>query len=133
MPDLLIKSLGLQDSKRFSLAVAYPALRKDGHGEYATAEVIEQAAWDYLADHREVGLYHADGLVGQGTVVESTIWRGPDWDCEAVDGSTQTIRPGDWLLGIQWEPRPWALIKSGRVDGLSMQGRYRRRVHQGET
>lgn len=126
MPDLLIKSLGFNGEKRFSLAVAYPALRKDGHGDYATPDTIEQAAWAYLADHREVGLYHADGLVGQGTVVESTIWRSPAWTCEAVDGSSQTISPGDWLLGIVWEPRPWDLIKSGRVDGLSVQGRYRR-------
>ncbi len=125
-PSLLFKSLGCRDERRFSLAVAYPALRKDGHGDYVTPDVLEQAAWTYLADHREVGLYHADRLVGMGTVVESTIWRCPPWTCEASDGSTQTINPGDWLLGVVWEPAPWQLIKSGRIDGMSVQGRYRR-------
>ncbi|MHB1472401.1 MAG: XkdF-like putative serine protease domain-containing protein [Dermatophilaceae bacterium] len=131
-PSLVVKALGMSDGEqRFSLAVAYPADRVDGHGEYASPQTVEKAAWDYLAEHRQVGLFHADGIIGQGTVVESMVWRGPDWALEATDGSTQLIKAGDWLLGTVWEPDAWRLIKSGRVNGMSIQGIASHRHREG--
>ena len=112
-------------ARRFTFSVAYPALRKDGHGEFATPETIEQTAWDWMARSRKVGLYHADGLVGYGTVVENTIWRGPDWHVADVNGHTQVIKAGDWCCGIIWDEPAWNLILSGKADGLSIQGQAR--------
>lgn len=119
--------LKAQAEQQVTIGVAYPALRKDGHGEFAKAAELERTAWTYLAKHRTVGLWHEDGLVGQGTVVESWIHRGPDWIVDAVDGSTQVVKAGDWCMAVQWDDPSWRLIKSGLLDGYSVQGMARRR------
>lgn len=116
------------DEQRYTLGLVYKANVPDAHGEYATPEDLRAAAWDYAVNGREVGLYHVDGTTGgSGVPVESYIYQGPDWVIKAVDGSTVTITEGDWLMGVVWSPGAWQLIKSGRVNGLSMQGvAYRR-------
>lgn len=108
---------------RYTLGLAYPADRLDAHGEFMPAREVELTAWDYVAKHRIVGLYHVDGLVGHGEVVESYIYRGPDWDVPLPDGSTYVVKSGDWMLGTRWDAAAWSLIQSGKVDGLSMQGK----------
>jgi hypothetical protein len=55
-------------------------------------------------------------------VVESYIYRGPDWQV-----GEQTVRAGDWLVGAIWNPDVWAMIKSGELTGFSFQGRGKRR------
>lgn len=109
------------EARKYTLSVAYPAMKKDGHGEFARGDQLEQAAWDWMAKSRTIGLYHADGLVGHGTVVESYIWRADPWDC-----GDQVIKNGDWLLGVRWGDKAWQLIQTDQVDGLSIQGRARR-------
>lgn len=116
------------DEKRYTLGVAYPADRLDGHGEFMRPDELEQTAWGYVTKGREIGLFHADGTVGHGTVVESYLYRGPDWTLTAVDGSTQVVKAGDWLLGAVWDEAAWSLIKAGHVDGWSMQGVSLRRT-----
>jgi hypothetical protein len=98
-----------------------------------TPEIIEAAAWNYMADHRAVGLYHFSPDEAAGHVVESYIYRGPDWCCKGADGSDQIIREGDWLLGTIWTPPAWDAIKSGRVNGLSFVGQAARRRPSPET
>src|SRR5260370_41666605 len=66
-------------AKRFTLCVAYPALRPDaqiaadGFRDVASKDAVEEAAHNYLLKHRKVGLWHApgDATVGSGDVVES--------------------------------------------------------------
>jgi hypothetical protein len=111
------------EEQRYTLAVAYPADKLDLHGEYMSARDLEQSAWDYVAKHRSVGLWHAEGTEGHGTVVESYIYRGPDWTLTGADGSSVVVKAGDWMLGVQWDVPAWAEIKKGRIDGMSMQGR----------
>jgi hypothetical protein len=109
--------------RRYTLGLVYKANTLDAHREFMTAEDLEEAAWDYATTSREVGIFHADGTGGSGTVVESYIYRGPDWlITSAADGSTVLIKAGDWLMGVLWSLGAWALIKSGRINGLSMQG-----------
>ena len=86
--------------QRYTLAVAYPADRVDLQGEYMTAAELEKAAWAYAARYRGVGLVHVDG----------------------TDGASVVVKSGDWLLGITWDDTAWRLIRSGRLDGMSMQG-----------
>lgn len=122
------------DEKRFTLQVAYPAdspdaaVARDGFQDFASPEAVEKAAHSYMANHREVGLFHAEGTDGAGTVVESYVYRGPDWHVPAPDGSTQVIKSGDWLIGIKWDEPAWELIKSGDITGVSMQGGAKRRT-----
>lgn len=122
------------DEKRFTLQVAYPAdspdaaVARDGFQDFASKDAVEAAAHGYMAKHRNVGLHHAEGTDGAGTVVESYIYRGPDWRVEGADGSAQVIKAGDWLMGIVWDEPAWNLIKSGELTGVSMQGGAKRQV-----
>jgi hypothetical protein len=103
--------------QRYALGVAYPADQLDGHGEFMTPEDVEQAAWGFLRLGPQVGLYHADGTIGHAQVVESYIYRGPDWQL-----GDQTVHAGDWLLGVIFDPDTWELVKAGRIVGWSIQG-----------
>lgn len=121
------------DEKRYTLTVAYPCNKadiskaRDGFRDYAGADAVEQAAWNYMTKSRNIGAYHADGTDGAGEVVESYIYRGPDWTVEAADGSSQVIKSGDWLLGVRWSPDTWEAIKRGDIGGVSPQGKAMRR------
>ncbi len=120
------------DEKRYTLGLAYPAMKADvgkamdGFRDFAGPEVVEKAAWGYAKDHRQIGLMHADGTEGAGEVVESYIYRGPDWTMKGLGDADVTVVAGDWLLGVQWSPDAWAAIKSGEVQGLSFHGSARR-------
>lgn len=122
---LLLKSV---DERRYTLTMGYPAnapdvaVARDGHLDFANEAEVEKAAWGFIASP-EVGLYHADGTEGAGRIVESYVYRGPDWD---VDG--QVVKAGDWLIGTVWDEPAWNLIKSGEIRGTSMQGTAARRT-----
>lgn len=116
----LVKS---EAAQRYTLSVGYPAdladaLRaRDGHRDFASRVEVEKAAWNYMRNGPKVGLLHADGTEGTGDLVESYIYRGPDWD---VDG--QIIKDGDWLIGVVWNQPTWDAIEAGRLRGTSLQG-----------
>ena len=118
------------DEKRYTLGLAYGAnlpdvgKAKDGHRDFAGPDVLEEAAWAYMRKGAKVGLSHKAGTDGAGEVVESYIWPAGEW----VAPNGFTVRKGDWLLGVIWDPPTWADIKAGRFNGLSMQGDARRRV-----
>jgi hypothetical protein len=114
--------------RKYTLGVAYPAsaLRKpskDAHGDFATADELEGAAWDYMRRLRKAtdeglpGIQHAEGSGGAGEPVESYIYRGPRWKV-----ADQVVEPGDWMLGVIWSDDAWQLIKSGKLTGYSIQG-----------
>lgn len=127
------------EEQRYTLTVAYPAnkpdvaVAQDGHIDFAAPLAVEKAAWAYLRKSPNVGLWHKEGTDGSGTVVESYIYRGPDWEIKASDGSQQIIKSGDWLMGIIWDEKTWPLIKQGLIGGVSPQGRARRRVPTAEA
>ncbi|QGJ93454.1 capsid maturation protease [Arthrobacter phage Mufasa8] len=107
--------------ERYVLGVAYPANRPDGHGDYMVPETVEKAAWGYYQTG-DVGLQHRDGTIGHATVVESYIYRGPDWKQRGADGSEQIIKSGDWLLGAILDEPTWEAVKKGDFTGWSIQG-----------
>jgi hypothetical protein len=113
--------------RRFVLGIAYPALRKDGHGEWMTADTVEATAWEFLRSGRQIGVFHADGTVGHADVVESYVHRGPAYSVTAPDGTAVTINPGDWVLGAVFDDQLWSLLKRGELDGWSIDGTGRRR------
>jgi Putative phage serine protease XkdF len=122
-----------EDERRFTLVMGYPAnspdvaVARDGFQDFAKEGDVEEAAWNYLTKSQQVGLWHKDGTDGAGQVVESYIYRGPDWAIKAADDSEQVIRSGDWLVGIRWNEDTWPLVKEGKVGGVSMQGKTKRR------
>lgn len=116
--------------QRYVLGVAYqagpdPKIQRgaDGGRDFFTAEELEKAAWGFLQKGAAVGLFHGpDSSVGHAEVVESYIWRGPDWDL----GDGVIVKAGDWLIGAILDEPAWQLYKSGRVTGWSPQGSARR-------
>lgn len=127
---VVVKSV---DEQKYTLQVAYPAdspdigRARDGFQDFATAAEVEKAAWSYMEKARNIGLMHAEGTDGAGSVVESYIYRGPDWAIAAANGSEQMVKSGDWLIGIRWGDDAWNMIKSGEIGGVSMQGMVSRR------
>jgi len=126
--------------QRYLLTFGYPAGVRDeigsgldGHRDYFAKADLELAAWSLLKGRTpDVGLYHRDGTVGHAQVVESYIYRGPDWLIKAVDGTDVTVHEGDWLVGLLCDELAWSLYKSGQVTGTSIQGAgKRRRVAKG--
>jgi hypothetical protein len=121
----------MAEEQRYILALAYQAGRDqriakgvDGGRDYFTEAELEKAAFSYLSSgNPQVGIGHADGTTGAATVVESYIWRGPDWDF----GDGIVVKKGDWLVGMILEPKSWELAKAGKLAGVSPQGTARRR------
>lgn len=128
---MLVKS---DDERRYTLTVAYPAnkpdigVAKDGFQDFASKTVVEEAAWNYMLKSRNVGAWHEGGTDGSGEVVESYIYRGPDWAIKSANGEEVTVTSGDWLMGIIWAEDSFTAIKEGRATGVSMQGKVKRRT-----
>jgi hypothetical protein len=127
------------DERRYTLTVAYPADRADvgvaadGHRDFASKAAVEDAAWNYLIKGGKVGLWHADGTDGAGQVVESYVYRGPDWALDVGGVAEYVVKSGDWLVGIVWDEPSWELVKAGKIGGVSMQGSARRRTPTAEA
>lgn len=129
--------------RRYTLNVIYPADKADvataldGHRDFASKAVVEDAAWAYMRNYRQVGVAHSpEHAASMGTafkaadaaeVVESYIYRGPDWTIGAADGSEVVIKAGDWLGGFIWSPEAWADVKARKINGVSVEGGATRR------
>lgn len=118
---------------RYSLGLAYPAMRldkgvaADGHTDFVSADVLEKTAWRWMADHRDINLFHKDGTSGHAQVVESYIYRGPDWKIASpIDGESYVVKAGDWMLGTVWDSHGWDLVKRGLIQGWSPEGGAKR-------
>ncbi len=122
---------GYPGDQHYVLGVAYPANKVDGHGEFMSRDSVRKAARSFIvpSDARVIGFHHADGTEGHGTVVDSFLWPdgAPDWVTKGADGNTQTVRAGDWLIGVEFDAETWPLIKTGKVNGWSIQGMGARR------
>ena len=114
--------------QQYTLGLAYPVNRvdasvaADGYRDFVGPEALERTAWRWMKESRDINLYHTDGTGGHATVVESYIYRGPDW---TVDNTV--IKAGDWMLGAVWDDHGWNLVKSGKLRGWSPEGGARRR------
>jgi hypothetical protein len=123
-----------ENPKRFVLGVASAANRlpsrgaSDGRRDWMPLDAVEQTAWNYVRKGRRIGFYHADGTEGHGEVVESYIYRGPDWVTTDISGGEQVIKAGDWLLGAVLDEVGFNLVLQEKADGWSMDGTGLRRA-----
>lgn len=120
-------------TQRYTLGLAYPALRpdvaraRDGHRDFCGTEALEKCAWEYMTKYRDIGMFHEAGTEGHAEVVESYIFRAPDWTIVSpIDGSEVTIKSGDWLLGTVWDQHGWDLVEKRLIRGWSPEGGARR-------
>lgn len=117
--------------QRFLYGIAYqagqdPRIAKglDGGRDFFSPRELERAAWSFMLNGHQHGLFHADGSEGVAKTVESGIYRNPvPW----VISDDLIVRKGDWTVGVLADDRVWQLHKSGKVAGLSPQGVARRR------
>jgi hypothetical protein len=121
-----------QDERRYSLGIAYPAMRADkavaadGHRDFVSAEALEKTAWQFLKTGG-VNMFHQDGTDGHAEIVESYIHRAPDWSFTSpVDNKEYVVKTGDWLLGCVWSEEGWQMVKAGMINGFSPEGGAKR-------
>lgn len=117
----ILKAESTPVAQRYTLGLVYAPgdpTSADAHGDYSTAEELERAAWRFARKGLAAsGIQHKSGTQGRGDVVESYIYRGPDW----VIGD-QIVKAGSWLMGCIWDEPTWAAIQGGKYTGLSLQG-----------
>lgn len=118
----MCQSCGFPGDDHFVLSVAYPANRLDGHGEWASAETVMKSAHGFMRTGQQIGFDHADGTVGHATVLESYLHRGAD-----LPFDNYVIKSGDWVIGVEFDAATWPEVRSGRVNGFSIQGVGKRR------
>lgn len=117
--------------RHFLYGVAYqpgkdPRIAKgvDGGRDWMTPESLELAAWSFLLNGHQHGLFHLDGTEGVAKTVESGIYRNPiPW----IVSDDLIVRKGTWTVGVLVDDKGWALHKQGKLGGLSPQGIARRR------
>lgn len=116
--------------QHFLLGVAYqpgrdPQIAKgvDGGRDFFTPAELEKAAWQFMLDGQQHGLFHLDGTEGVARTVESGIYRNPvPW----VVADDLIVRKGTWTVGVLVDDRGWELHRQGRIGGMSPQGVARR-------
>jgi hypothetical protein len=118
------------EAQRYVLGIAYqpgkdPRIAKgvDGGRDWFSEAELEKAAWSYMRNGPQVNAFHAKGTEGCATVVESYVYRGPDWDV----GDGIVVTKGTWLVGAILDDRSWDLARQGKINGWSPEGTARRR------
>jgi len=125
------------NERRYVLGIAYQAgpleriqAGADGGRDWFSPDELELAAWRFLLSEPKVGVCHMDGTTGAAQVVESYIYRGPDWHTGIFDGTASevVVHAGDWLVGAILTPLSWEFYKAGKLNGWSIQGEAGRLV-----
>lgn len=93
----------------------------DLQGDTVTPEELENIAYGYVKNHRDVGQLHITS--GEGCVVESFVTT-PD-KLEAM--GIKDKLPIAWWVGLYIEdPAVWAKVKSGEYRAFSIEGEAER-------
>ena len=127
------------DEQRFLLMVGYspnrlPRKGADGFLDTISPALAEKACWRFMLNGAGAGLMHKSGGENAFRVVENYVYRNDEpWILKAADGSTQTIRKGDWLIGVIATPEVFADFKAGKYGSGSIQGSASRRRATPET
>lgn len=110
------KSIAVKKSvaeKQILFAEVYAPNITDSHGDWMNAEEIEKMAYNFARHGRlnKVDMNHDNNLYGC-CIVETFIARADD----------PIFIPGSWVVGIHVpDPTIWAKVKSGELNGLSME------------
>lgn len=123
-----------EDEKRFTFSVVYKPDEVDAHGEFASADELQEALWGYVkTGDRRIFLQHGflPGIKFKqaGEWVEIVAWpeavkatlRLPTGESFKRDIPANTI----WM-GVIWEPWAWQFVKEGKIRGFSFGGRAQR-------
>jgi len=112
----------LLDERKITYGVVYPANEVDLQKEWATENVIENAAHNFMANYRQHDTFHNE-RAGAGVPVESFI---APCDITEFHGKRltpdQVIKKGSWIMATKWNDDTWNLVKSGKIKGYSIGG-----------
>lgn len=92
----------------------YAPNRPDAQGEFMTAETIRKMAHEFLKEGktRKIDLMHDNQIVGSAAIVESFV--------APVD--SKAFIPESWVIGMHIEdPKLWARVEKGELNGFSME------------
>lgn len=120
------------EERRYTFGPLYVADTLDAHGEFVTAEVLQNAAWDYVRRAVASGsntIYRQHTGKPAGEWVEITSW--PEeytvkMDVPGTGKVERTFPPGTVFQGVVWNEETWPDVKAGKILGLSMGGRAQR-------
>lgn len=116
-------------AKRIVYGIVYSPDEPDAHGDFASADEIEKAAYRFMAGARTVGSIDRDHSykAGDNFVAES-------WIIRKGDPLFPGERAGAWAVGIKVvSDDDWAAIQKGEIQGLSMAGTAVRKVHKSDS
>ncbi len=119
-------------AKRYTMAPLYPASPEspsaahlDAHGDFATAEDLQAAVWDYVRKgDRTIRDQHRDGTA-IGECVEIMSWPYQvTVPMTTASGATvqKSVAPGTVFLGVVWNELGWSDITKGVKTGFSLGG-----------
>ncbi len=120
------------EARRYTLMPLYPAspdaptaAHLDAHGDFATADDVQAAVWDYVRKgDRTIRDQHRDGTA-IGECVELMCWpHEVTVPMTKTDGTTveKTFGAGTAFMGVVWNDTGWEDVKKGRKTGLSLGG-----------
>lgn len=111
--DLLIKNV----EKKIVTGIVLTPDFKDGQGDTFSADVIEEGAWNFLANRRSrAGFMHRD-LIVDVDIVESYI--API----SFELNHYQVPKGTWIVSFRVNDEGiWNMVKSGQIRGFSPAG-----------
>ena len=127
------------EDKKYTFGVCYKATNNpdqpllDAHNEWVTGDILQESQWGYVKKgNRDIHLQH--GMTGQSTKIGEWVDI-VTWPQEVVmefklpDGSIRKgrIPANSVFMGILWTDQGWALVKSGKIRGISLGGMARRK------
>ena len=122
---LVSKIAMVEDEKRLVYGVVLVPDEVDSQGDVARAEVIEEAAHDYLASSRAVSKMHMEPATA--SVVESYIA-----PCN-LRLSENEVKKGSWVITVKvGDEELWGRIRSGEYGGFSVGGLAERTSNEKE-
>lgn len=120
------------ESKRYTFAPLYPASPEtptaahlDAHGDFATADDLQKAVWDYMrAGDRSIRDQHRNGTtIGECVEIVSWPYQVTVPMTSAAGATVQkSFAPGTVFLGVVWNEAGWSDVVKGVKTGYSLGG-----------
>lgn len=122
------------EERRYTFGPLYLPGQLDAHGEFVTGPDLQKAAWDYVrksiaAGSNTIYRQHTDEAAGEW--VDIVTWPYEQTVKTTVPGGGEAIRTfpaGTVYQGVVWNEATWPDVKAGKIRGMSMGGRAKRRV-----
>lgn len=99
--------------------IVYAPDEVDAHGDFATAQTIKQAAYNFMRDR------NTDNVDVQHNLIKTDAFVAESWIVQP-DAPLFGDNPGAWAVAIKVENEDiWQAIKDGIIGGISLYGQAR--------